>query len=263
MSEETTIHIADRPGDPYTRILNSTLRDARLSFKARGILTFMLGQPKNWETRIGWIEEQTSEGRESIRSAFLELEKFGYLTREVRRDSSGLHLGYLWRWYEVPVTASGNPSPGNHRQAATRQPSRTKEIPEQRKEEEGHPPPPSRVATPPRNPNSITPKQLKDLWETTCPSFGKLSEITAARLKSAKARGTPQRLAEVFAMVEASDLLTGRSPTKEYPNWKASFDWVLNPSNFAKIAEGNYTNKPKTTPSSGRSDSANLPGRYD
>lgn len=122
-------------------------------------------------------------------------------------------------------------------------------------------PPPIGVVNTPHKANAITPKQLKDLWETHCPSFPKVSEITAARLKSAKARGTPERLANVFAMVESSDLLTGRSPTKEFPNWKATIDWVLNPSNFAKIAEGNYTNKPRTNPQ--RSDSANAPGRYD
>lgn len=260
MNEETTIHTADRPDDPYTRILNSTIRDVRLSFKARGILTFMLGQPKNWETRIGWIEEQTSEGRESIRSAFQELERFGYLTREVRRDAAGLHLGYFWRWYEIPLTASGKPSPDNQRQAASRLPSRTKEIPEQKKEDESSSQ--ARVATPPRNQNAITPNALKTLWNTLVPSLNPLREVSAKHLRAAKARGNESKLAEVFTMVEASDFLSGRGERSSHTGWKCTLDWVLKPDKFTNIVNGDYnTNKPTTN--SHRSDSANAPGRYD
>lgn len=228
----------------------------------------MLSHPADWTTRVGWFEKQTpKEGREAIKSALTELEAAGYCKREEKKIS-GQFSTYDWDWTDEPFnfsdsdysTDDGEPATGNRQRSTDDgEPATTKEKESKKKEQ--NQPPPSGGGTPPQKVNAITPKQLKDLWETTCPSFGKISEITAARLKSAKARGTLQRLAEVFAMVEASDLLTGRSPTKEYPNWKASLDWVLNPNNFVKIAEGNYTNKPTTN--SHRSDSANAPGRYD
>ena len=118
----------------------------------------------------------------------------------------------------------------------------------------------SRVVIPPRNQPTITPNQLKTLWNTLVPSLNPCLSVSAARLKSAKARGSEQEIARVFSMVEASDFLTGREKRESHVNWRPSLDWVLNPSNFTKIAEGNYTNKPRTNPQ--RSDSANAPGRY-
>ncbi len=38
-----------------------------------------------------------------------------------------------------------------------------------------------------------------------------------------------------MAKVNLSPLLRGESG-----GWKASFDWILNPSNLVKIVEGNY-----------------------
>ena len=48
-----------------------------------------------------------------------------------------------------------------------------------------------------------------------------------------------EMLEEVFRKAEASDFLTGKSKEK----WRASFDWILNETNFIKILEGNYDNK--------------------
>jgi hypothetical protein len=43
----------------------------------------------------------------------------------------------------------------------------------------------------------------------------------------------------LFAAVEASDFLSGRGDS----GWSnCSFDWVLQPKNFAKLSEGNYVN---------------------
>ena len=47
----------------------------------------------------------------------------------------------------------------------------------------------------------------------------------------------------VFENIE-SDFLNGKNES----NWMASSDWVMNPTNFVKILDGNYDNreKPKT-----------------
>lgn len=257
MSDKTTIHKSHRKEDPFTKILNSTLRDARLTFKARGLLAFMLGHPNNWETRVGWIEEQTQDGREAIRSAFAELEKYGYLVRERVRAQNGLHDGYIWHWHEEPSTGDGTPLAVDGRETAPRLPSSTK-----KEEDEETVPLPAGVVNTPHKANAITPNRLKTLWNTLVPTLGTVREVSPSHLKSAKARGGEDVLTELFIMVEASDFLTGRTPSRDRPDWKASLDWVLKPDNYANIANGKYTNKPKTTPSYGRSDSANLPGRY-
>ena len=45
---------------------------------------------------------------------------------------------------------------------------------------------------------------------------------------------------EYFTKVKESDFLCGRSPQNK---WKASFDWIILPTNFVKIVEGNYNNR--------------------
>lgn len=121
-----TVHLRE---DPYTRVLNSMIKDKRLSFKARGLLVFMLSQPANWTTRVGWIEEQATEGREAIRSAIEELEALGYLRREKVKDDSGQFVSFAYHWHDSPPE-DGNPSDGNpltgSRQTGSR-PLQTKE----------------------------------------------------------------------------------------------------------------------------------------
>lgn len=120
----------------------------------------------------------------------------------------------------------------------------------------------SRGGIPPHKETTITPSRLKTLWNTLVPSLNPLREVSAKHLRAAKARGNESKLAEVFAMVEASDFLSGRGERSSHTGWKCTLDWVLKPDKFANIVNGDYnTNKPRTNPQ--RSDSANAPGRYD
>lgn len=49
---------------------------------------------------------------------------------------------------------------------------------------------------------------------------------------------------KIFQMVEQSDFLTGRAPSKEHPNFKGGLDWIItNDHNYIKVLEGKYNNK--------------------
>lgn len=43
-----------------------------------------------------------------------------------------------------------------------------------------------------------------------------------------------------FGYVAKSRFLTGRAPGRDGRAWKADFDWLMKPANFAKTVEGNY-----------------------
>jgi len=87
-------------------------------------------------------------------------------------------------------------------------------------------------------------ESLLTSFKTICTSLPCPKKLTQKRITALKARvkeygkGT---VIEVFNLTEKSDFLTNRSNT----NWQATFDWVINPSNFIKILEGNYQNKIK------------------
>lgn len=65
----------------FTQIPNAWLRDDRLSFKARGLIGLVMSHSGGWSLSINSLAEQNQEGKDAIRSAIAELEKFGYLTR--------------------------------------------------------------------------------------------------------------------------------------------------------------------------------------
>jgi hypothetical protein len=67
--------------DHFTQIPNDWLRDNRLTFKARGILSMIMSHSQGWSLSINSIAATNQEGKDAIRSAIKELEDFGYLLR--------------------------------------------------------------------------------------------------------------------------------------------------------------------------------------
>lgn len=105
-----TVHRKTRLND-FTILPNRLLKDKRLSFKARGILAMMLAMPEDWQTYASWIEDQGTEGREALQSAFKELEKYGYLSRQRVLDPvTKKFTCYQWSWFDEPY--DGMPSAG-------------------------------------------------------------------------------------------------------------------------------------------------------
>ena len=73
----------------FTVVSNDILMNNFMSMKATCLLMKMLGKPDNWDYTINGMKTFCVEGRDAIRSALKELEKFGYLERRKVRDSRG------------------------------------------------------------------------------------------------------------------------------------------------------------------------------
>ncbi|MEU5428525.1 hypothetical protein ACH4UT_10355 [Streptomyces sp. NPDC020799] len=73
----------------FTVISNATLEDSRLSFRARGILAFLLAKPDGWIARTEAIATQGKEGRDAVRNAVKELKDVGYYRVVTERHSNG------------------------------------------------------------------------------------------------------------------------------------------------------------------------------
>jgi hypothetical protein len=89
----------------YTVILNSTIQDSRLSWKARGLHHYLLSLPDDWDICIAHLSEQSlADGRASLNSALKELETLGYLFKSQPKNGQGKFEKYLWFIYETPQT---------------------------------------------------------------------------------------------------------------------------------------------------------------
>lgn len=83
------IRRGQRASDNFAQIANSCLQDERISYRARGILASMLSRPPGWTTSAERLAMAGAEGRDAVRSALRELEKFGYLVRVKAQDEKG------------------------------------------------------------------------------------------------------------------------------------------------------------------------------
>lgn len=81
----------------------TSLNDKRLSWKAKGIMAYMLSKPDDWTFYLDEIATHSTDGMSSFRSGFNELKKLGYIQRVQSRDETGK---FNWETivYEQPVT---------------------------------------------------------------------------------------------------------------------------------------------------------------
>ena len=62
----------------YTIISKVPLEDGRLSWKARGLLSYLLSKPDNWTVVVAHLVKEAPDGRDSVRAGLRELEDAGY-----------------------------------------------------------------------------------------------------------------------------------------------------------------------------------------
>jgi hypothetical protein len=70
----------------FTTLSNDLLADERLSFKARGLLAYLLSRPDGWHTDATRLAQIGPDGRRSILTGLSELEEAGYLKRTRAQD---------------------------------------------------------------------------------------------------------------------------------------------------------------------------------
>lgn len=75
--------------DRFTVLPNQALRDDRLSWKARGLLAFLLSQTEGWRVSSATLAKQAPDGIHAIRAGLRELEDHGYLVRQKHQDHAG------------------------------------------------------------------------------------------------------------------------------------------------------------------------------
>jgi hypothetical protein len=105
------------PEDNYTVISNAIIDDQSLSFKARGILLYLLAKPANWRCLVSDLAKGLD--REcAIRSGLKELRQVGYVTFATERDPDRGHITQrYYRVYSSPQTNPGREHPNGERKS--------------------------------------------------------------------------------------------------------------------------------------------------
>lgn len=112
--------------NPYVQIDRAAIEDNRLSWRARGILAYLLSKPDEWHIHVHDIVNHGTEGREAVQKSLKELQKFGYAKLQARRNETGQMLGKEWVITEEPINGfsvrrqsptNGIPDVGDSRQS--------------------------------------------------------------------------------------------------------------------------------------------------
>lgn len=80
---------------------NYHLQDRNLTYKAKGLLSFMLSLPDDWDYSLKGLCAISKESREGIRSILKELQEHHYLEIEKTRGDKG-YFEYNYLIYEIP-----------------------------------------------------------------------------------------------------------------------------------------------------------------
>ena len=90
---------------PFVQIDKRPLQNKKLSWKAKGILAYILSLPDNWQLYLNELKEHATDGRDSTSSGFKELIEAGYIVKS-RIRKAGQFKGFDYTVSDSPQTAS-------------------------------------------------------------------------------------------------------------------------------------------------------------
>jgi len=101
-----TIHIQKNP-NTFETVVTAFMDNPNLSWKAKGILYYLLSQSHNQKITIGDIVKHSKDGKTAVYSGLAELGQQGYYEKVPIRDKSGQRISH-WESvvYELPKVAT-------------------------------------------------------------------------------------------------------------------------------------------------------------
>lgn len=99
---DEVIRVRKRPNN-FVMLDKTFLEDDRLSFKAKGILAYLLSKPDNWKVIVGNLVKYFKDGKSAVYAGLKELKECGYYVKTPIRSEDGRRIS---RWestvYEMP-----------------------------------------------------------------------------------------------------------------------------------------------------------------
>jgi hypothetical protein len=95
----------------WTPINNDILENGNLSFKARGLLSYLLSRPDGWDTSARGLaasKHSNRDGRDAILTGFQELQAAGYLVRIRQQDPATGQWSSIGEVHSTPVATPEN-----------------------------------------------------------------------------------------------------------------------------------------------------------
>ena len=78
----------------FTTVNNDYLQDINLSWKAKGLITYIMSLPDDWQLNISDLKNRSKDERDSTANGVNELIESGYCFRVKKRNTGGMFVGY-------------------------------------------------------------------------------------------------------------------------------------------------------------------------
>ncbi len=96
----------------YTVISNKFLNDDDLSWKAKGMLAWLLSRPNEWQIYLKDMQKRSKDGRDSTANGLSELIESSYISKNAVRNDKGKFIGYNYGVHECRLSENGKPEFG-------------------------------------------------------------------------------------------------------------------------------------------------------
>jgi hypothetical protein len=104
----SVIRVSKDKNNPYLIMNKACLDDISLSWKAKGILTYLLSLPDDWKVYIEELSKHTKDGIKSTNTGIKELITAGYIERKILREEiTNRFAGYEYIVSETPKAENG------------------------------------------------------------------------------------------------------------------------------------------------------------
>lgn len=105
------IRVSKQPNQ-FSIIDRTAAEDPKLSFKAKGIMFYLLTKPDDWQLRVSDLVKRSTTGRDAVYSGIQELRDAGYITMEIIRVD-GKFKKVRYTVYENPIKIDDVPDTEN------------------------------------------------------------------------------------------------------------------------------------------------------
>ena len=251
MIEASTVRVFNdiESQDPFARIPKQVLNDDRLSWKAKGLLAYLLGKPKDWQVMVADLINRSKDGKTAIRSGLKELKMFGYAKHACIRKA-GQITGWEWHVSNRPQFQNGDETIANNGS----EPDLgfpDLDFPDLGFPDLGNRPPTNNELT--KNEVTKNEKALPAeavLWnaKVSGSSLSQVLSCSATRLRHLIARRADPFWTANFPLAVDKVLQSSFCCGAGNTGWKVSFDFMLQPDSVAKIVEGKYADREKPKP---------------
>lgn len=97
-----TYFVKQHRKDNFTILDNTCIRDSNLSWKAKGVHTYLMSLPDDWKIHISEIVNHSCDGKAALYSAIQMLEQYGYIKKIRNRRKDGCFDNTVYQVFEVP-----------------------------------------------------------------------------------------------------------------------------------------------------------------